>query len=138
MRKFCGKALLLLSMFIVSGNAVAASGWPSKYEGVMLQGFYWDSFKGTDNTKWSTLTEKADELSKYFKLIWTPNGGKPASSPSNGYDPVYWFTNYNSSWGTEYQLRTMIKTYKEKGTGIIADVVINHRSGTSNWTNFPK
>ena len=80
MRKFCGKALLLLSMFIVSGNAVAASGWPSKYEGVMLQGFYWDSFKGTDNTKWSTLTEKADELSKYFKLIWTPNGGKPASS----------------------------------------------------------
>ena len=138
MRKFCGKALLLLSMFIVSGNAVAASGWPSKYEGVMLQGFYWDSFKVTVNTKWSTLTEKADELSKYFKLIWTPNGGKPASSPSNGYDPVYWFTNYNSSWGTEYQLRTMIKTYKEKGTGIIADVVINHRSGTSNWTNFPK
>lgn len=54
-----------------------------------------------------------------------------------GYDPVYWFTNHNSSFGTEAQLRSMIKTFKEKGTGIIADVVINHRSGATNWTDFP-
>lgn len=103
----------------------------------MLQGFYWDSHSGTNNTKWTTLTGQADELSKYFKIIWVPNGAKCASSPSMGYDPVYWFSNYNTAWGTESQLRNMIKTFKEKGTGIMADVVINHRSGKSNWTDFP-
>lgn len=111
--------------------------WPTEFEGVMLQGFYWDSYSGTNNSKWSTLTSQADELSGYFKLIWVPNSAKSASNPSMGYDPVYWFTNHNSSFGTEAQLKTMISTFKEKGTGIIADVVINHRSGVSNWTNFP-
>lgn len=132
-----GMAVMLAALF--SGPAIAANyAWPEKFEGVMLQGFYWDSFKGTNNTKWATLTEQADELSKYFKIIWVPNGAKCASSPSNGYDPVYWFSNYNTTWGTEAQLREMIQTYKAKGTGIMADVVINHRSGVSNWTNFPK
>ncbi len=114
------------------------AGWPAKYEGVMLQGFYWDSYNGTDNTKWTTLTNQADELSQNFSLIWVPNSAKAASSPSNGYDPVYWFTNHNSSFGTQNQLKTMISTFKEKGVGIIEDVVVNHRSGVSNWTNFPK
>ena len=114
-----------------------AAGWPSKYEGVMLQGFYWDSFNGTDNTKWTTLTNQADELSESFSLIWVPNSAKPATNPSNGYDPVYWFTNHNSSFGTSEQLKTMISTFKTKGVGIIEDVVVNHRSGVSNWTNFP-
>lgn len=111
-----------------------AIGWPANYEGVMLQGFYWDSYKVTS---WAKLTEQADELSQSFKLIWVPNSAKAASNPGMGYDPVYWFTNHNSSFGTEKQLRTMIETFKEKGTGIIEDVVINHRSGATNWTDFP-
>jgi alpha-amylase len=31
----------------------------------------------------------------------------------------------------------MIATYKSKGVGIIEDVVINHRSGNTNWCDFP-
>ncbi len=111
-----------------------AIGWPANYEGVMLQGFYWDSWNVTG---WSKLEAQSDELSQSFKLIWVPNSAKPASNPGNGYDPVYWFTNHNTCWGTEAELRSMIKTFKEKGTGIIEDVVINHRSGKSNWTDFP-
>lgn len=116
------------------GAHAANYAWPANYEGVMLQGFYWDSYKAS---KWTNLESQADELSQYFKLIWIPNSGKAASNPGMGYDPVYWFTNHNSSFGTEAQLRSMIKTFKEKGTGIIADVVINHRSGATNWTDFP-
>lgn len=129
---------LLSGAFIASaGVAMAANGWPAQYEGVMLQGFYWDSYKGTNNTKWTSLTSDAEELSDYFRLIWVPNSAKAASNPSMGYDPVYWFTQHNSSFGTRSQLDAMINTFREKGTGIIADVVINHRSGVSNWTNFP-
>lgn len=127
----------VIVMTLASFSQVSAAGWPSQYEGVMLQGFYWDSFNGTDNTKWTTLTNQADELAESFSLIWVPNSARCASSPSNGYDPVYWFTNHNSSFGTETQLKTMISTFKDKGVGIIEDVVVNHRSGVSNWTNFP-
>lgn len=118
----------------LSFMSAMAIGWPANYEGVMLQGFYWDSYK---DTKWTNLESQADELSESFTLIWVPNSGRAASNPGMGYDPVYWFTNHNSAFGTEAQLRSMIKTFKAKGTGIIADVVINHRSGATNWTDFP-
>ena len=128
--------MLALSTCALVANA-ANYAWPEHFEGVMLQGFAWDSYSGVNNTKWTTLTSMSDELSKNFKVIWVPNSAKAASSPSMGYDPVYWFTNHNSSFGNEAQLREMIKTFKSKGTDIIEDVVINHRSGVSNWTNFP-
>lgn len=123
-------AAMLLACF--SGNA--KPGWPANYQGVMLQGFYWDSF---DDSSWANLESQADELSQYFSLIWIPNSARAASNPGMGYDPVYWFTNHNTKFGTEAELRSMIKTFKAKGTGIIEDVVINHRSGASNWTDFP-
>ncbi len=126
---------LALTLCVALGTLLSAKaeGWPANYEGVMLQGFYWDSHK--TETKWTLLEEKADEYSKYFSLIWVPNSAK--STGGLGYLPVYWFTNHNSSMGGEQQLRSMINTYKSKGVGIIADVVINHRCGVSNWTNFP-
>lgn len=133
------KSALAASMLcLMAGSLQAANyAWPERFEGVMLQGFYWDSYQGTDNTKWATLTSMSDELSQNFKVIWVPNSAKAASNPGMGYDPVYWFTNHNTAFGTEAQLRTMISTFKSKGTDIIEDVVINHRSGVSNWTNFP-
>ena len=134
MKLFTKVRLMLLAMLLGTSFGVKAVGWPANYEGVMLQGFYWDSYS---ETSWANLTAQADELSKYFKLIWVPNSAKAEGSPSMGYHPIYWFTNHNSSFGTEAQLRNMISTFKAKGTGFIADVVINHRSGVSNWTNFP-
>ena len=141
MRKFfskCVSGLALAAALLFGASDSLAIGWPSNYQGVMLQGFQWDSYKGSNDSKWTTLTSRADELSTYFSLIWVPNSAKPASNPSNGYDPVYWFTNHNTCWGKEAEIREMIQTYKAKGTGIIEDVVINHRSGRSNWVNFPK
>ncbi len=137
MKYFMKSGLAVALMMAAASTSYGADGWPSRFEGVMLQGFYWDSYSGTDNTKWATLTAQADELAESFKLIWVPNSAKAANNPSMGYDPVYWFTQHNSSFGSRAQLDEMISTFKEKGTGIIADVVINHRSGVSNWTNFP-
>ena len=109
-----------------------AQGWPANYDGVMLQGFYWDSYS---DTQWTNLTSQADELSKYFKLIWVPQSGWCKSTHDMGYYPRYWF-NQNSAFGTEKELRTMISTFKAKGTDIIADVVVNHKNGVSNWCDF--
>lgn len=128
--KLIAGALLIASFFGFSVKSHAI-GWPENYEGVMLQGFYWDSY--TD-TKWTNLESQADELSKYFKLIWVPNSGKCSYM---GYMPQYWFTNHNSAFGTENELLSMIQTFKAKGTGFIADCVINHRNGVTNWYDFP-
>ena len=116
-----------------------AQGWPANYGGVMLQGFYWDSYS---ETKWVDLTNQADELSKYFSLIWVPNSGKTASyywdpnSTSMGYDPCFWL-DHNSCWGTQEELVNMISTFRDKGTGIIEDVVINHKNSLKDWCYFP-
>lgn len=111
---------------------IMAQGWPANYGGVMLQGFYWDSYS---DTQWTNLTSQADELSKYFNLIWVPQSGWCKSTHDMGYYPRYWF-NQNSAFGTEEELRTMISTFKAKDTGIIADVVVNHKNGVSNWCDF--
>lgn len=44
---------LLSLMLLLLPVGVLAQGWPANYSGVMLQGFYWDSYQ---DTKWSTLT----------------------------------------------------------------------------------
>ena len=109
-----------------------ALGWPANYGGVMLQGFYWDSYS---DTKWTNLTSQADELSKYFNLIWVPQSGWCNSTTDMGYYPRYWFKQ-NSAFGSEEDLRTMISTFKKNGTDIIADVVVNHKNGVSKWCDF--
>lgn len=107
---------------------------PAKYTGVMLQGFYWDSY---DDTAWKNLEKLAYDYSNYFELVWVPNSGKPASNPGMGYDPVYWYTNHNSAFGKEEELLTMNGLYNDLNTNMIEDVVVNHRSGATNWTDFP-
>lgn len=114
--------------------SMQAQGWPANYDGVMLQGFYWDSYRAS---KWCNLEAQADDLAPYFSLVWIPQSANCGSGNSMGYDDLYWFSNYNSSFGNEAQLRSMIKTFKSKGIGTIADVVINHRNTLTSWTDFP-
>lgn len=136
MKKILILLLALLLCMSTSQETMAAEGWPANYNGVMLQGFYWDSYS---DTSWANLESQADELSQFFELIWVPNSAYANASSNNmGYHPVYWF-DHRSAFGTEAQLRSMIKTFKNKGTGIIEDVVINHRASVnSNWLNFPR
>jgi len=109
-------------------------GWPANYGGVMLQGFYWDGF---GDAQWTRLESQAEDFAPYFSLVWIPQSGN-CGGTSMGYDDLYWFSDYNSSFGNETQLRSMIRTFKDKGIGTIADVVINHRRNVSNWVDFPK
>ena len=140
MKKFLlSLAMLCMALCGQAETQRVCMGWPDNYGGVMLQGFWWDSYQAT---KWSTLTARADELSQYFDLIWIPNSGTCSGDPdatsqpqSNGYDPCFWL-HHNSIYGTEAELRAMINTYKDKGVGFIEDVVINHKKGVTGWLDF--
>ena len=106
--------LLTLLFGLALRLTVFAQGWPADYEVVMLQGFYWDSFS---ETSWTKLESQASEIAPYFQLVWIPQSGWCATDRQMmGYTPVYYF-NQNSSFGTEAQLRSMIATFREKGTG---------------------
>ena len=129
MKKIVKTLLLALAMPL----AAQAQGWPSSYEGVMLQGFYWDSFK---DTRWVKLQKQAPDFNGYFSLVWLPQSGKTNGSLSMGYDPYYFF-NQNSSFGTAEELRSLIKTFRTNNIGAIADVVINHHQ-TNGWWSFPR
>ena len=109
-------------------------GWPANYGGVMLQAFYWDGFA---DAQWNTLKGQVDNLATTFDLVWIPQSAN-CGGQSMGYDDLYWFSNYNSSFGTGDELKSMIATFKAKGIGTIADIVINHRRNVSNWVDFPK
>ncbi|MBO7118929.1 MAG: chitobiase/beta-hexosaminidase C-terminal domain-containing protein [Bacteroidaceae bacterium] len=131
------KKLTTLLLALALHMAAFAQGWPYDYEGVMLQGFYWDSYS---ETSWGKLEAQADEIAPYFQLVWIPQSGWCNSDYNTmGYMPVYYF-NQKSSFGSEAELRSMIATYRDKGTGFIADVVVNHRNSLGaggSWTDFP-
>ena len=127
------KHLLPLLLFLGIYNNVYAQGWPANYGGVMLQGFYWNSY---DDTKWTNLKSQVNDFADNFSLVWIPQSGKCAESwQTMGYMPYYYF-DQNSSFGTEAELRDLIKTFKSKGIGMVADVVINHHN-TDGWFTFP-
>ena len=131
------KQLLLFALAASLTQSSAAQGWPADYGGVMLQGFYWDSF---NDSRWTKLEAQSNEIAPYFSLIWVPQSGNCNTTDRvMGYLPVYLF-DHNSTFGTTSELRSMIQTYKQKGTGIIADVVINHRNNLGkdgSWTDYP-
>lgn len=126
------KRLFTSLLTLIAPLMLMAQGWPSQYGGVMLQGFYWDSYK---DSKWTTLQKQADELSESFSLVWIPQSGN-CNGVSMGYNPLYYW-DQNSTFGSEEELRSLISTLKAKGTGTIADVVINHRQNVSSWVDFP-
>ena len=126
------KIYLTLIALIAVINAMA-QGWPANYNGVMLQGFSWNAY---DYAQWKALEAQTSELKGFIDLVWVPQSGKCAETEQvMGYKPYYYF-NHNSSFGTEEELRSMIKTFKANGIGTIADVVVNHRN-TEGWFTFP-
>ena len=78
---------------LVMAVTMMAQGWPQNYGGVMLQGFYWDSY---DDSQWATLEKQANDLASSFDLIWIPQSGN-CGGTSMGYDDLYWFTNYKAT-----------------------------------------
>ena len=127
------KKIYLTLVALLATINMFAQGWPANYSGVMLQGFYWDSFS---ESKWTKLEAQAPELGQYFNLVWIPQSAY-CGKKSMGYDDLYWFSNYESSFGSESELRSLIKSFKANGIGTIADVVINHRKNVSTWFDFP-
>ncbi len=104
---------------------------------VMLQGFWRSSYADPEVIKagglYVFLQNQAEEFSNAgFDLVWTP---PPSKGDGLAYFPTELY-NFNNAHGTELQLRSMLSEFKKRGIHGMADVVANHRNGTTMWSDF--
>ena len=148
--------LLVFSIFLLAGasalnadNRSAAkadgisskAGVPAECEDVMLQAFYWDSYKAktsTDSkfgrTKWIDLLKDTAAINANFDIVWFP----PSAGPTGcgvGYSAKQ-YSNQEGDWGTKTALTNLINALHKGNTKVLADVVLNHRGNLTNWCNF--
>jgi len=105
---------------------------PAECPDVMFQAFYWNSYQdqGYGRTKWIDLLPQAEELGKWFDLVWLPPSAR--STGGTGYLPTR-YDSQDSDWGTKGNLLTLINTLHANGARVVADVVINHAASSSGW-----
>ena len=123
-----------------SGARAENIGVPSECEDVMLQAFYWDSYKtqsGTDSkygrTKWIDLLKDTAAINANFDLVWFPPSAK--STGGVGYYHTC-LSDQNGDWGTRAKLDELIDALHKGKTKVIGDIVINHRGNKSGWVDF--
>ncbi|MBR1923534.1 MAG: chitobiase/beta-hexosaminidase C-terminal domain-containing protein [Paludibacteraceae bacterium] len=131
-------------VFIGSDNCSQHSAVPSQSTDVLMQGFYYNSYEvndtignGTDlygDTRWRTLLKQSGEIGAYIDGIWLPPS---ALSSGTGYHPRQ-YSNQNSDWGTRTELQTLIQSFHNSGTKVIADIVANHAEAMASWCDFPQ
>lgn len=133
------KKILLTIFATVAITGIKAQSEPAYLDDIMLQSFGWDEYNQPRNLNEGGLYEfyysRAGNLKALgFDMIWMPPPSK--STGGVGYFPTELFNFSSTSWGTETQLRKMLTNMNVRGIYPIADVVANHRSGTTGWTDF--
>lgn len=119
-------AISVISLCAI-GNMFAQA--PSQCSDVMLQAFYWDA---QSECNWNSLNNQSTEIAANFDLVWLAPSAK---SSGVGYHPEQ-LSNQNSNWGSSSELKTLISSLHNKSRKVIADIIINHRGNSSNWTDF--
>lgn len=131
------RSLLLALMISLLATFAPRAEANDDVNGVMLQGWYWDSPPGEE--WWNKLTGLMPQFREWgITALWVPPPCKAAGGGySSGYD-IYDFYDLGSKdqkgtiptkWGHKRDLLKMISVAHANGVDIYADIVPNHRSG---------
>jgi len=128
--------------------------------GVLMQAFHWDCprLDNQEFTWWKFVESKLDELDTAgFTALWLPPAGKAANigGMSMGYDVYDYYDlgkyvqkgTFKTWFGSEEELRALIKAAHVKRMKVYADLVLNHNNGADEqeynpilqqkrWTKF--
>ncbi|MEO0875794.1 MAG: alpha-amylase C-terminal beta-sheet domain-containing protein [Bacteroidota bacterium] len=100
---------------------------------VMLQGFNWVSHSNSSGW-YNVVQSKAQELGDaQFDMVWLPPPSDAAAP--QGYLPRELY-DVSTNYGTQQELTNCISALHNEGIKVLADIVINHRVGTTNWADF--
>ncbi len=100
---------------------------------VLLQGFNWDSHSNTLGWYNVVKDKAADMDAAGIDMVWLPPPSDAAAV--QGYLPRKLY-DVNSEYGTQAELQSAISELHSYGIKAIADIVINHRVGVTNWADF--
>jgi len=139
-----GLTLFVCLLVIFAGSLGAWGQAGFNDDRVMLQGFYWESYRHGHPDKfpqfgakrWYVIVgEQAGKIREgRFDLIWLPPPSF-AGEYSAGYNPKELF-NLSNSYGSFAQHQAMLRALLASGVEPIADIVINHRDGSMKWADF--
>lgn len=108
---------------------------------IMMQAFGWDVYTQTSVSSegglYNYLNSRAGGYAAAgINVLWMPPPSK--STGGTGYIPTELFNFSQTSYGTEAQLKTLLNTLNSSSPKIhpMADIVVNHRGGSTNWTDF--
>ena len=130
-------AAVLAAGFLLSASHASAA-TPAQQAGgsnaILLQGFHWNSAAYAGPDWYNTLQANVGDLSTMgFTHVWFP---PPSDSAAReGYLPRQ-LNKLDSSYGSSAELTNVISAFKSRGVKAIADVVVNHRVGTTGWSDF--
>ena len=134
------KKAFLLVMFCLSVTTVKSQS-SANVNDVMLHSFGWDVHTQpsvvAEGGLYNYLNNRAASYAAAgFNVIWLPPPSK--SLGGVGYIPTELFNFTQTSYGSEAQLRTLLTTLNSSTPKIhpMADIVVNHRAGSTNWTDF--
>ena len=130
----------LLASFVLGMSLIPSVSFSQEYlDDIMFQSFGWDEHTQTRVRNAGGLykfyLDKAPTLkANGFDMIWLP----PASQSTGGvgYIPTKLYNFSVTSWGTEAELKELLAKFNSLGIAPIADIVVNHRGGTTSWTDF--
>lgn len=126
------KKIYLTLVVLLATINMFAQGWPANYSGVMLQGFYWDSFSESKWTKLEAQARNWDSTSTSYGFHRVPTA-----------EVNQWVTTTSTGFPTtkvlsEVKANSALSSRPSRITASnIADVVINHRKNVSTWFDFP-
>jgi hypothetical protein len=136
------KNLLFLAVFMftaLSSDVKAQSA--ANVNDIMMQAFGWDVHNQAsviaEGGLYNYLNNRAGGYAKAgFNVLWLPPPSK--SLGGTGYIPTELFNFSVTSFGTEAQLKSLLTALNTSSPKIhpMADIVVNHRGGSTNWTDF--
>jgi len=113
--------------------------------GTIMQFFHW--YYPADGSLWDHAKDKAQELATWgITACWLPPAFKGQDGPNaSGYDAYDLYDlgefdqkgSVRTKYGTKDAYVSAIRALNEKGIGVYADVVLNHKGGADEKERIP-
>ncbi|MGL1885040.1 MAG: starch-binding protein [Reichenbachiella sp.] len=124
----------LLLGILLSSVSFVGSAQHANDSRVLMQGFYWESHDAKAEGWYNHVSSQAQTMSAAgFDMIWLPPPSDAASD--EGYLPRQ-LSNLSNGYGNTAEHLAMLSNLNANGIEPIADIVINHRVGSTNWVDF--